>query len=309
MRINYEFGDLEAFLAVKETGSFGLAAQKLNLSQSAITRRIKKLETALDTTLFERSTRAVKPTLAAKRLQARAESIIDNAQETAMAMRDESVAFGYQKNAIITIAILPSIAARLLPNALRLFKEAGHHARVRIIDKTVNEVAEAVAQGDADFGICSVPMLEPSTVFELLFVDQIVVALHRENALAKKDQISIEDLISQNLIVPTRGTGNRLLIDEAMAHHRQPIFWTYEVGRSTTALDLVAAGAGVALVPQFSASSEMWEPIVFRPIQNLKIDRPLGLISKAGHSANPAITALKQILRNQAQDWGSLQSN
>mgnify|MGYP001813232112 CR=1 FL=1 len=47
MRINYDFGDLEAFLAVKETGSFHGAAERLNLSQSAITRRIQKLEEAL----------------------------------------------------------------------------------------------------------------------------------------------------------------------------------------------------------------------------------------------------------------------
>ncbi|MDB9810198.1 LysR family transcriptional regulator, partial [Planktomarina temperata] len=166
MRINYDFRDLEAFLAVKETGSFHLAAEKLSLSQSAITRRIKKLEIALDSILFERTTRAVKPTLAAKRLQARAEAILEGVNETTRAMRDESVAFDHQKNAIVTVAVLPSVAAVLLPSALRIFREAGQTARVRIIDGNANEVAEAVVSGEADFGVSSIPMLEPLTTFE-----------------------------------------------------------------------------------------------------------------------------------------------
>jgi len=105
MRSNFDFDDLEAFLSVKDTGSFHHVAQRLNLSQSAETRRIKNLEPALDTVVFERTTRAVKPTLAAKRLQARAEAILDAAQETTRAMRDDSAGFAHQKTAILTIAI------------------------------------------------------------------------------------------------------------------------------------------------------------------------------------------------------------
>ena len=98
MGINYDFGDLEAFLAVKETGSFHAAATRLNMSQSAITRRIQKLEDALDSRLYVRTTRAGKPTLAAKRLQARAEALLQDARETTEAMRDDSVAFAHQLN-------------------------------------------------------------------------------------------------------------------------------------------------------------------------------------------------------------------
>ncbi|WP_029064993.1 LysR family transcriptional regulator, partial [Labrenzia sp. DG1229] len=85
MRINFDFNDLEAFLAVMETGSFHLAAERLNLSQSAITRRVQKLEDVLGSSLFERTTRAVRPTLAAKRLQARAEVMLEGARETTLA--------------------------------------------------------------------------------------------------------------------------------------------------------------------------------------------------------------------------------
>lgn len=298
MRINYDFNDLEAFLAVKETGSFNLAAQKLNLSQSAVTRRIQKLETALDSTLFERTTRAVKPTLAAKRLHARAEAMLDNAQETTLAMRDEGVAYAHQKNAIVTIAILPSVAPILLPDALRIFRAAGNAARVRILDRGANEVSEAVAQGEADFGICSIPMLDSATQFEPLFDDEIVLVLPQNNPLTERDQLQWSDLTAQDLIVPSQGTGNRLLIDEAMARLRLPVAWTYEVGRTTTALEMVAAGIGVALLPKSSVSSFLGGPVTTRPIGEPSIARPVGLISRVGHRDHRIVMAFKSAVQD-----------
>lgn len=297
MRINFDFSDLEAFLAVKETGSFHLAADKLALSQSAITRRIQKLEDALDTQLFERTTRAVKPTLAAKRLQARAEAILDGAQETTRAMRDESAAFNHQKNAIVTVGILPSVAAAVLPQALRAFRAAGHSARVRILDGNANEISEAVVSGEADFGVCSIPMLEPSTTFEPLFDDRIVVAMAQGHRLEGARVLAWSDLAREDLIVPARGTGNRLLIDEAMARSRRPMTWRFEVGRSTTALELVRRGIGVALLPQSAAAYGIAQSIVMRPIEAPDIARPVGLLTRDGQRDGAMVTAFKVAIR------------
>ncbi len=298
MRINYDFGDLEAFLAVKETGSFHLAAHRLDLSQSAVTRRIKKLELALDSLLFVRTTRAVKPTLAAKRLQARAEAILNDAKETARAMRDESAAFAHQRNAIVTVAILPSVVPVLLPAALCAFRVAGHMARVRILDLAANEVAEAVVNGDADFGICSIPMLEPATAFEVLFDDRIVLAMPPDHPLSRKDVLRWKSIANEDLIVPMQGTGNRLLIDETMARARLSLRWTFEVGRSTTALELVSAGIGVALLPESSVVSRIGQTITMRPIERPVIARPVGLLSKVGQSDSRSVGAFKKAIRS-----------
>ena len=294
MRINYDFGDLEAFLAVKETGSFHMAATRLNLSQSAVTRRIRKLEHALDSTLFERTTREVKPTLAAKRLQARAEAILEDAKETARAMRDESMAFAHQRSALVTVATIPSVVAQLLSPALLAYRNSGQTARIRVLDSAANEVAVAVAEGEADFGICSIPMLEPTTSFEPLFDDCIVLALPLDHALADCTTIGWQDLEKMPLILPARGTGNRLLIDEAMARARQPLRWTYEVGRSSTALELVKNGVGAALLPQSSIGVGQ---VATCMLEIPDIARPIGLLTRLGQSEAPASAALKQAIR------------
>ncbi|MGH1414943.1 MAG: LysR family transcriptional regulator [Pelagimonas sp.] len=294
MRINYDFSDLEAFLAVKETGSFHAAAEQLNLSQSAITRRVQKLEQALDSSLFERSTRAVKPTLAAKRLQSRAEGILQDAKETTRAMRDESVAFDHQRGAIVTVATIPTIVTDVLIPAIQTLRKTGSGARIRLIDGSANEVAEAVATGEADFGLCSIPMLEPATRFEPLLDDQIMLAVPQEHPLAGGHIHDWDELTGADLILPTRGTGNRLLIDEAMAKARRDLHWTYEVGRSTTALDLVVAGMGVALLPRSAIGLGR---VATCTLPDPTITRSVGLLSRLGQADTPAVQATKAAIR------------
>ncbi|WP_395175624.1 LysR family transcriptional regulator [Roseibium alexandrii] len=300
MRINFDFGDLEAFLAVMETASFHLAAEQLHLSQSAVTRRIQKLEQVLGSKLFERTTRAVKPTLAAKRLQSRAEEMLDNAEETTLAMRDESVAFAHQKGAVVTIAMIPTLIAPLFLPGLSSMRQADETARIRLMDLSANEVAEAVSSGEADFGICSIGSLEANTHFEPWFDDEIVLAIPIEHQLAAQDNVRWPDLLNEDLILPARGTGNRLLIDDAMAKGRISAQWTYEVGRSTTAMEMVSGGVGIALLPRSAATSAFAQGLRFKKLPKPVVTRPIGLLTRMGVSDTPVVSSVKDSLREYA---------
>jgi len=300
MRIKFDFQDLETFLAVMDAASFHNAATRLNMSQPAVTRRIQKLEEVLGSALFERSTRTVKPTLAAKRLQARAEAMLDSAEETTLAMRDESVAFAHQQSAVVTVAMIPSAVTPLLIPAIRTLQQKAERIRLRLLDRAANEVAEAVSQGDADFGICSLGSLEPNTDFEALFDDEIALALPSDHRLARPARIEWSNLTDERLILPARGTGNRLLIDDAMARARLTAQWTYEVGRTTTAMELVGEGIGVALLPRSARHSELGKGLVFKTLHNPAVARPIGLLTRKDVSDSNAVTDFKAKLRDRA---------
>lgn len=299
MSIKFELEDLSAFLAVMEIGTFHGAAGRLNLSQPAVSRRIQKLEQALGSRLFERSTRSVTPTLAAKRLQARAEALIDDALDISRALRDDSIAFEYQRQAIVTVATVPSVISRIFPAALRNLDEVGTVPRIRFLDLSANETAVAVSNGEADFGVCSLPMLELNTQFQPLFEEPILLALREDHPLADLKEVPLSRLVQERLILPARGTGNRILIDEAVARLNTSLRWTFEVNRTATALELVAAGVGITFLPSSSFEGAEIRHVVWRPVSNMVISRPVGILTRRGKIENRAAAALrKSILKS-----------
>lgn len=297
MHINFDFKDLELFLSVLETGSFQKAGERLGLSQPAVTRRIQKLETELESVLFERTTRHMHPTLAAKRLRVRAEAIMEDIRETSAALRDESVAYAHQRNAVVTVAAIPTVIGRLFPLSIRRLHAQGHGARIRILDGSANDVAEAVSQGEADFGVAFMPSEERRVDFEILFDDKIVLAFPADHPLAESDGVSWTELDRLALIMPARGTGNRLLIDDAMARARLPLNWTFEASRTTTSLDLVAGGAGVAVLPRSALMSRGSRHIRYHVMSEPEISRPIGLITRPGGKDRPVVSALLEAMR------------
>ncbi|MEM6385452.1 MAG: LysR family transcriptional regulator [Pseudomonadota bacterium] len=294
MRINFEIEDLSAFLAVMDIGTFHGAAERLNLSQPAVSRRIKKLEFALGSSLFERTTRSVTPTLAAKRLQARAEALIDDAADMTRALRDDSTLFKHQRQAIVTVASVPSVMSRIFPPALHHLARTTPLPRIRFLDRSANETAVAVSNGEADFGVCSLPLLEPNTKFHPLFEETIILALRDDHPLAAMAEIPLNRLAEERLILPTRGTGNRLLIDETLARVNNSLRWTFEVSRTATALDLVAGGVGLAFLPTSALEGAAARDVIWRPVSDMAITRPVGLLTRRGKVESHSAATLRQ---------------
>ena len=306
MRISFDFDDLEAFLAVRETGSFHLAAQKLALSQSAITRRVRKLEEALDCTLFDRTTRKVAPTLAARRLEARAQAILEDARETECAMRDESVAFTHQRSLVVTVAILPTTVAGLVPAALGIYRRAGHAARLRLLDEATNGVLDAVTAGAADFGITSMVALDPALSFETLFEDPMVIALATDHPLTAQSRIGWADLRDEEVILPARNTGNRALIDDSLARSGDLLRWTFEVERSATALTLASQGSGIAVLPASAVHAAAQGSVAWRPLDAPDLSRTIGLLTRATPADRQEVAQLKAAFRVAAKAHASI---
>ncbi len=287
MRINFDFGDLEAFLAVAELGSFQRAAEQLNLSQSALSRRIQKLEEALGVTLIERTTRSMKLTLAARGFRARARTMLDEASEALRALGDEAGG-GPQRQALVTVAAIPTATHNILPSVIKDFAAAGQRARIRVLDLFANDVAEAVAQGEADFGISFIGAQEPDLTFQTLMDDPFVLVMTRDDPLSVQDVVSWAELDEERFIAPWKGSGNRMLIDNALARSRKTLNWRYEVRHSSTALGLVAAGVGVTALPASAIRRGDDQPVVARPLVEPGVSRAIGTLRRTRSSLPPA---------------------
>ena len=159
-----------------------------------------------------------------------------------------------------------------------------------------------MAKGEADFGISSIPELEPNTEFIPLFNDEIVMVCPENHKLAELSLVNWTDFAAEELIVPCRGTGNRLLIDETMARAGLSISWSYEIRRSTTALELVAAGMGLALLPKSAIDPNKINGVEIRTISNPSIIRPIGLLKRIGHKPTAAEEVFMSIISRVASE-------
>ncbi len=296
MSINFDFGDLEAFLAVSEKGSFQLAAEKLNISQSAVTRRIQKLESSLKVKLFVRTTRSLKLTQEAKSFRARAQTMLDSASEAILALRDESSQFEFQRNAIITIAAIPTSIHDILPKAIKVFHQQGYQARINVLDHFANDVAESVSQGEADFGISFMGTKEPSLEFENILEDHFVLAVHQDHPLNQRTKLHWKDLRGLPVIAPWKGTGNRLLIDNELAKTQQSLEWLYQAHHSSTSLGFVEASIAVAVLPESAIPKRQDSVIISKPLTEPVITRTIGTVRKTNHSMSPMAKQFYRIL-------------
>ncbi|MCE3519747.1 LysR family transcriptional regulator, partial [Escherichia coli] len=149
MSINCEILDLRAFLSVVELESFHRAAEALNLSQPALSRRIQKLEATIGAPLLERTTRHVSATAVGSELIPLVQRMLEEFDGSLFAVRD----IGAQRSGLVTIACLPTAAFYFLPTVIKQFNAEYPHIRFRILDLPATDGLLAVARGEVEFGI------------------------------------------------------------------------------------------------------------------------------------------------------------
>jgi DNA-binding transcriptional LysR family regulator len=294
MSINFDLNDLQAFRAVVENGSFRKAADAIRITQPALSRRIEKLESALNVKLFERTTRKVSLTSVGLAFLPQVERMLDDLDIALMSISE--VASTRLGN--VTIACVPSAAYYFMPQVISAFHRLYPKIRVRVLDASANEVNSAVASGDADFGVSFSGTLAAEVDFELLLQERYVVACRRDHPLAGREQVSWEEMYEHDYISLDKTSGNRLVLDQALMrlHPKRPSIC--ETRHVTTMIGLVEAGLGVAAVPSIAMPAAPHPILVSVPLIEPEVLRNVGLIKRRGRTLTPAAIELEKLVRD-----------
>ncbi len=287
-----DFLGLEAFVAIAERGSFLRAAAHLNLSQTALSHRMRKLEEDLGVQLFARTTRQITLTAQgqellpkARRLLGELEAEVDALRGLAQA-RQERLAFG----------CLPTIAAYHLPRALSAFRERHPDMAVKIYDNSATEIAQLVQTGAAEFGIGIVSVHTWDLDIAPLLKEPFVLLCRDSHPFAGLGSVNWSQLEGIPLIRISPQAGNRALIDDALGSRRETLNWRYEVQHVQTAASMVAEGIGLTVVPKLAMGIDGSPGLVALQLKNPSVTRTLGVITRRGHSlSGPAKLMLKLI--------------
>jgi DNA-binding transcriptional LysR family regulator len=294
MSINFELLDLRAFLAVHELRSFNKAAEVLNLSQPALSRRVQNLEDKLRVSLLERSTRHVLPTVAGRSFEPMARRLLEEL-ETSLASIGS---FGEQQTGQVTIAALPSASLHFLPRLIKKFSARYPLMRLRVLDRLILEGFECIIRGEAEFGINVSDPTETDISFTPLLDDPYAFVCHRSHPLARKKRITWQDLRGHPLICIGRASdsGNRVLFDDVLAKTKLQLNWLYEVYNYTTALRLIESGVGASVMPRLGVPKNRHSPVTTVPIGPSELTRSVGIIERRKGRLSPAAKYLKDVL-------------
>ena len=292
MRINIEIGEIQAFIAVADKSSFKAAAESLFISQPALSRRIEKLELELKARLLARTTRRVSLTDAGRQFLAHARAVTDELQLAYQGMEAKAVA----RTGLITIACVPSVANHLLPSVLKTFALTYPEVRIKVIDESAQVVLESVLHGHADFGLNFLGSQEADLEFTPIRAEPYVVVVPQGHRLAHRKSVRWDALQNERLVSVSRSSGNRLLIDHALNHiaQRPPI--QYEINHVTGAIQLVAAGLGVAIVPGLAVNKDLAAGLVGIPLTDPAMSRTLGLVMRKGDRLHETAQVLADTL-------------
>ncbi|HBV2559704.1 LysR family transcriptional regulator [Klebsiella pneumoniae] len=295
MPVNFDFNDLYAFRALMEYGSFRLAAESICLSQSALSRRIEKLETALGNRLFDRTTRRVTLTLYGQNFAERSEQLLAHVETVLADISQVSKA----RTGLVTVATVPSAAYYFMPEIIRSFQARYPQVRIRLIDSSVGNVIEAVSSGQADFGLCFAKNLPASIEFTPIADDRYVAACRHDHPLARKTHLSWQAYFEQDYIGLDRVSGNRTLLDRELAHLTPARPSICETRHVTTMLGMVEAGIGIAAVPAMSMPAGEHSVLRAVPLTDPVVTRTVGLIRLSGRIQSYVAAELEKLIIEQ----------
>lgn len=276
-RINFDLQQLQAFVAVAERGSFRAAADHIALSAPALSRRIDKLETILGARLFNRTTREVELTPLGRVFLERCRAALDDLESAMLGISDIAAS----RSGRVTVACVPSAALHFLPSVVRSFSERYPLIRIRVMDEAASLVLTSVVSGESDFGISLMGSQVPDVDFEPIHTDPFVLAVPRGHALAARQTLVWSELENERLIAVARSSGNRQLLDDALAKAGVNPSYRFEVSHIGTLLGMVEAGLGLAAVPRLTLPPAH-ASLVGVALGGPTVSRVLGLASRRG---------------------------
>lgn len=295
--MNTDLKRLRSVIAVAEHGSFGRAANALRISQPALSTHVAQVERELGISLFSRTTRAVRLTAAGEGFVWRARRIIEELESALLDVREQAtIARGR-----LSVAATPTVAAHVLPAAVQEFARRFPAVMVQIFDDVSSSVERLVSTGAVDFGIGPAPAERAALDFKPLVHDHFIAIVPRRHPLAERSGVTLREVLEYPVLTLRPGSNIRAVIERAHPSLGRAFQPAFEVHNHYTALGLVRAGLGAAILPAMVAQN-LGDRAQFAVVQitHPTIRRVVGFMFRRGEKFQPAARAFQEIFRGVA---------
>lgn len=278
--------NLKAFLTVAQCASFSVAAEKLHLTQSAISKRIALLEQQVGKPLFDRIARRVSLTEAGRTLLPRAQHIMQEHQSALQAINDLSG----DVSGTLRLAISHHLGLHRLPPILKTFAQAHPDVNLDIEFMDSEQAYEQVLQGKMEVAVITLA-LEPHQRIhsQCIWTDNLQFVCAQDHPLAGTVPLRLEDLAQYPVILPGLNTYTGRIIQNLFDAQQIPLTSPMSTNYLETISTMVEIGLGWSILPE-----TLVRRLYVMPVAQATVQRELGYIHHQKRSlSNAAIAFLK----------------
>jgi LysR family hydrogen peroxide-inducible transcriptional activator len=290
--------DLRYLVALADERHFGRAAQRSYVSQPTLSAQLKKLEDYLGVQLVERQPKQVTLTDAGEQIVARARRILEASDEVLALARSHRDPLAGK----LRMALLPTIGPYLLPRVAREIHKALPRLELQLYEYQTAPMLEKLSTGQIDLGILALPVDMEGLEARQLYEEPFALAVPAQHRLAKKKDVTVDDLKDETLLLLEDG---HCLRDQALdvcsgvgAHEKQD----FRATSLETLRQMVATGAGITLLPALASRSGYGNSrdVVMRPFADPEPRRYVGAIWRKTTARRPAIDAVCDLIEKHA---------
>ena len=285
---------LAIFHAVAQAGSMTQGAERLDISQPAVSKQVQELEHSLGVHLFDRIGRRVRLSQAGEILANYARLLFALEHEAEEAMADVR-AVGRGR---LVIGASTTIGTYLLPGVLADFWR--RHPKVELLVEIENteQVHRRLAGLQLDVGLTEGFVEEAELEAEVFHRDELVVIAAPGHPLARQPRVPLSALRDEPFILREPGSGTRAVEERALGRLKLPVRVVMALGSTEAIKRVVAEGVGLAIVSRLAVGAECAAgTLATLPVAGLRIARPLHLVRRKGRRDGPALQAFCGVLR------------
>jgi len=289
---------LAAFVEVVDRKSFSQAAERLGVTQPAVSLQVRSLEKRFGTKLLDRSGRRVEPTEAGRRLYRSAQRLL--ALEGQL-LEDVAGGESTELRGELTLGASTGPGGTVVPVLLSEFQREHPHLRVELFVSDTNHVIERVAARELELGVVGAAPRHRGATFEPFFRDELILVVPPDHRFAGK-QVSLDDLRGESLILMQDGAGVRQVIEDelrAAGVRLRDLDVRLELGLQESVKSAVSAGYGVTFISRSGVEAELAAgTIAWARVKGLEPAREISLVRAAGRSPTRAAEAFVEFARS-----------
>ncbi len=292
-----DFRQLRYFVAVYEEGHVGRAAERLSLSQPALSQQIRQLEHSLDVSLFERGNKRLLPPLAAHTLYNHALPLLDGLQRAREALRN----FKGQSLRTLAIGVLQTVRPSLVPQLLDRVRKAQPHLVVQIYELSGLEIERRLLNGSLDIGISYLPPRQPGLHGLLLYEDELQLVIPNTHPLREFKKVSLKQAAELPMLLLGEEFQVRQIWQTQLANLGRRPQVQAEMNNMGGILDSLGHTSLATVLPGRAKEVVGDDPeLLWKPLSEPRVPLKIGLVFRDAQRQQASVELLRTLLEEEA---------